>query len=94
MGVVFGQTAGLQIEIAGDQFGQFDQLTVEGDIYLDGTLDLVLLGDFQWQANQQLQIIDVAGDRFGEFGNLSEGDLVGNFGRDVFITYNVDEETT
>lgn len=82
-------TAGiLEIEFAGTTEGLFDHLTVGGDVFLNGgSLSLLTLDMFSFNSGSMFEFLTVEGSLFGEFDGLGEGDLVGNFGSDVFITY-------
>ncbi len=75
------------IEIGGTGGGQFDQLIIDGMATLGGTLDISLINGFTLEPNSIFNIVDITGSRTGEFTGLGEGALVGNFGRDLFITY-------
>lgn len=86
--VTIGNESILEIELGGTEPGQFDQLFVIGDLNLAGTLDVSLLPNFQLQANQHFEIINVSGILNGSFSQLDEGDWVGRFGNtDLYITY-------
>jgi len=86
--VHLGGGAHTVIEVAGTAAGQFDQLVVNGDLALDGTLGLIPLGGFTFGPNQSFTIFDVSGDLSGAFTGLPEGARLGAFGgADVFITY-------
>ena len=83
-----GQNTSTQIELAGRAAGEFDQLNVNGDLLLNGQLDVSLIDNHSLKFNESYLIADVDGDRFGEFAGLTEGDLVGQFGdHALFITY-------
>jgi hypothetical protein len=70
--------------VAGDQF---DQLAIAGNAALNGILSVSLVGGFTLSKGQSFEILDIGGVRSGTFTNLLEGALVGNFGKDLFITY-------
>ena len=83
-----GASAWTEVEFAGSQFGEFDQLVVTGDLNLNGALTVGLLDGFLFGANQEFVIADVGGNLIGKFNGLNEGDLVAQFGgRDLFISY-------
>ncbi|OAI10161.1 hypothetical protein A1507_22025 [Methylomonas koyamae] len=77
-----------EVELAGSIPGQFDQLTVTGNVDLvHGQLSVALLNGFTVNNGQHFDFMIVDGILNGTFLNLAEGALVGNFGTDVFITY-------
>lgn len=77
-----------EIELAGLDIGEFDQLVVTGDLSLAGSLQVSLIDGFVLSNNQTFEIGNVSGDLLGQFTNLDDGDLVGNFGGfNLFITY-------
>ncbi len=75
----------LSIELAGLGEGEFDSLQVGGDVTLDGLLDVQLAEGFEFEPNQEFEILDVAGELTGQFQNLDEGGLVGMF--DEWLLY-------
>ena len=76
------------IELGGLSEDSFDQVFVQGDLFLDGDLDVALIDGFTLKEQQEFLIIDVAGTRTGLFDGLADGGLVGNFdGVDLFINY-------
>lgn len=78
----------LEIELGGLTAGsEFDHLEVTGDVLLGGSLDVSLIDSFTLAANQTFEILDVDGTLTGQFAGLAEGALVGNFGEDLYITY-------
>ena len=86
--VVLGSLTGMFVELAGYEFGEFDQLDIAGDLFLNGELIVDLIDGYQLAANQEFLIANVNGDLFGQFTRLGENDLVGNYGgRELFITY-------
>jgi T5SS/PEP-CTERM-associated repeat protein len=86
--VVLGSEAYTYLELGGVEIGQFDQLLIEGDYFLDGNLVVDLIDGFTLQQAQEFLIADVSGVLSGQFNGLAEGDLVGNYrGIDLFITY-------
>lgn len=86
--VFLGDASNTEIEIAGTATGDFDQLIINGDLSLGGTLSVVPLDGFSFQPNQLFTIFDVNGDLSGTFAGLAEGDRVGTFGgEDLFISY-------
>ncbi len=86
--LVLGTLAATFIEIGGLNLGEFDQLQVAGDMYLDGNFHVSLIDGFTLGFNQEFLIADVGGALSGTFFGLDEGDLVGTFGsHDLFISY-------
>lgn len=87
--LVFSDSATLMIELGGEGLGEFDQLLVNGDLFLDNSQLVVSLWDgFQLGSGMSFLFADVGGTLTGQFAGLSEGALVGNFGgTDLFITY-------
>lgn len=78
----------LDIELGGTIGGtEFDALSVTGDVMLGGTLDVSLIESFTLSPEQTFEILDVGGTLTGQFAGLAEGALVGNFGEDLYITY-------
>jgi hypothetical protein len=78
----------LEIELGGSSVGDFDQLLVAGDVQLNGgALSVVALGGFSLSAGDSFGIMRVAGTSTGVFNGLNEGAFVGNFGEDLYITY-------
>ncbi len=88
--LVFGSQASTTFELGGLNWGEFDQLLVAGDLFLNNSeLSVALWDEFQLGADMQFLIADVGGSLNGIYGGLGEGALVGNFsGHDLFITYN------
>ena len=83
-----GEAGTLSIELGGTETGQYDTLVTEGDMTLDGQLDIKLLSSFEIVMGQVFKIVDARGNLFGNFKGLEEGSLVGNFGGvDLLITY-------
>jgi len=78
----------LDIQLGGTAAGEFDALHVLGDAQLVGDLAVSLANGFSLGGGQRFTIIEVDGNQVGEFDGLAEGDLVGSFGEDLFITYN------
>ncbi len=80
----YTKTAGaLEIDISGDQTGQFSQVNVGGNATLNSTLTLDFLGGFVPAQYDQFRILNVGGTRTGMFG-LSEGASLGN---GMYITF-------
>ena len=78
----------LEIELGGTvAHTGFDQVMVTGNAILAGTLDVSLIDGFALGGNDVFEILDVGGTLTGQFSGLGEGARVGNFGRDLFITY-------
>ncbi|MBX3416449.1 MAG: PEP-CTERM sorting domain-containing protein [Pirellulaceae bacterium] len=86
--VFFNSSVRTFIELGGLDSDQFDQLLVDGDFHVDGSLFVSLINGHTLGANDFYLIGDVGGTLSGQFNGLAEGSLVGNFGgRDLFITY-------
>jgi T5SS/PEP-CTERM-associated repeat protein len=86
--VFLGTNSNTEIELGGVDFGQFDQLFVEGDLSLDGTLNVFLSSQYQLGFNREFLIANVGGELTGQFDGFDEGDIVGTFdGFDLFISY-------
>ncbi len=84
-----GDSAMTFIELSGEDFGEFDQLAINGNFFVDGALDVALIDGFGLSAGQEFLIADVEGSLAGMFNGLDEGALVGNYGgQNLFITYN------
>ncbi len=83
-------SASVLIELGGLDLGEFDQLFVEGDLFLgDSLLNVAIWNEFVLSRGMQFLIANVEGDLHGQFRGLGEGSLVGNFGgSELFITYN------
>lgn len=86
--LAFDDTNTLEIELAGILDGEFDALLVQGDVSLDGMLDVSLLAGFAPLVGQQFEILDVGGSLSGQFTGLDEGAVAGTFGAtDLRISY-------
>jgi T5SS/PEP-CTERM-associated repeat protein len=86
--VFFNSSVRSFFELGGLNAGEFDQLLIDGDFNVDGSLFVSLINGHTLGANDFYLIGDVRGNLTGQFNGLSEGSLVGNFGgRDLFITY-------
>lgn len=86
--VILGSGSMTQIEIYGMELGEFDRLSIGGDLNIDGSLQI------DWNVNDSLTgeveflFAEIGGSLQGEFAGLTEGDLVGTFdGIDLFISY-------
>ncbi|TWU27735.1 hypothetical protein [Bythopirellula polymerisocia] len=88
MGDLTINSGSLQIEIGGTSSGAYDQLVIDGMTTLGGALDVSLINGFSLGPDSIFDILDITGSRTGEFAGLGEGSLVGNFGQNLFITYN------
>jgi autotransporter-associated beta strand protein len=78
----------LEIEIGGTNPGEFDALTVTGDVTLAGELQTILLGDFVPTLGQSWQVLTVDGMLNGEFADLPEASLFGTYGNyQLQVTY-------
>ena len=67
-----------EIEIGGVATGEFDQLIVAGNLFLDGSLDVVLVNGFTPSVPDEFLIVEVGGDAEGEFAGLANGSSVGS----------------
>lgn len=86
--VFFNNSVRSFFELGGLNVGQFDQLLIDGDFNVDGSLFVNLINGHTLGANEFYQIAEVGGILSGQFHGLDEGDLVGTFGgRDLFISY-------
>jgi T5SS/PEP-CTERM-associated repeat protein len=86
--LVFGSLSTLHVELGGTSLGEFDQLQIAGNLFVDGNLVVDLIGGHSLGLNQQYLLADIGGTRTGFWNGLGEGSLVGNFGgHDLFITY-------
>ena len=81
-------SSALEIELGGTLAGDFDQLSVSGDVDLtSGTLDVSLIDGFGLSHGQSFLFLLIGGSLQGGFSSLGEGGLVGNYGADLYITY-------
>jgi hypothetical protein len=87
MGNLAINSGDLHIELGPAPGSQFDQLLITGNAALAGELNVSLINGFTLGPDALFEILDISGVRTGEFSGLAEGDLVGHFGRDLFITY-------
>ena len=86
--VFMGASAITSMELAGLNLGQFDMLEIDGDLHLDGILNVSLLDGFELGLGQEFLIANVGNRLLGEFDGLSEGALVGQFGdHSLYISY-------
>jgi len=86
--VTFAASSVFVAELGGTAPADFDRLHVQGNLFLNGELQLTLLNGHTLGEGQMYPIITVSGTRTGQFAGLGEGALVGNHGgRDLFITY-------
>ncbi len=86
--VFFNSSVRSFFELGGLNQGQFDQLLIDGDFHVDGSLFVSLINGHTLGADQFYLIGEVGGTLSGQFAGLDEGDVVGTFGgRDLFITY-------
>lgn len=86
--LTLGALNSLKIELAGMASGDFDQLSVEGDVSLTGALDVSLIDGFALDPQQEFTILDIEGELTGQFDGLAEGARVGSYdGVDLLITY-------
>jgi hypothetical protein len=86
--VTFAASSVFVAELGGTAPTDFDRLHVQGNLSLNGTLQLSLINGHTLGDGQMYPIITVSGTRTGQFAGLDEGALVGNYGgRELFITY-------
>lgn len=86
--LVFGAFSTLHVELGGLALGDYDQLQIAGDLWLDGDLVVSLIDGHSLNAGDWYLVADIDGLRSGFWNGLGEGALLGNFGgRDLFITY-------
>ncbi len=86
--VLFNSSVRSFFELGGLATGEFDQLLIDGDFHVDGSLLVDMINGHTLGAGDFYLIGEVGGFLTGGFNNLGEGELVGNFGgRDLFITY-------
>lgn len=86
--VVLGESAWTEIEIAGIGLGEYDQFSIDGDLWTDGQLAVSFIDGFELESGHEFLIADINGLQSGQFDGLDEGDLVGRFsGIDLFISY-------
>ncbi|MDG2382484.1 MAG: hypothetical protein P8N76_12510 [Pirellulaceae bacterium] len=84
-----------EIELGGHFDGGGDKLSTEhdwldvtGNVELAGSLDVLLIDDFELSDGMSFNFLRVGGTLTGQYMGLGEGGLVGNFGgHDLFITY-------
>ncbi|MGI9427836.1 MAG: beta strand repeat-containing protein [Bythopirellula sp.] len=85
----FNENSKLFIDIAGDQPGEFDTLSIGGNAVLNGNLVVGLDSGFSLTLGDEFEIVDIDGTSNGSFDGLADGALVGSFGGiDLFIDYN------
>ena len=73
--------ATLQIDLGGSQAGEFDQLQVDGNVTLNGTLEVSMINGFELSAGQTIDII-TANAVTGTFDNVIAPD-----GMNIQVTY-------
>jgi len=72
--VTFAETSILEIELSGLLAGtEYDQLLISDDAFLDGSLGLIILDNFESQLGDRFEILDVGGNLSGQFRGLEEG---------------------
>ena len=83
----------LHLELAGTEDGEYDRLTVAGDVSRAAELMVSLIDGFTLAADQTFLVFDIAGMAEGRFVNYAEGDRVAvnaggvGFSPELFITY-------
>lgn len=86
--VTFATSSVFVAELGGAGPADFDRLHVQGNLSLNGALQLALINGHTLGNGQLYPFITVSGTRTGQFAGLGEGALIGHHGgRDVFITY-------
>ena len=84
--VLMDTTTQTEIDIAGT--GNFDTMTVAGDLKLNGSIAINWLNGFAPSLGQEYLIASVIGDTTGQFDGAGEGELVTQVGTvGVFISY-------
>jgi len=79
----------LSFDIEGKTAGvDYDQIHVNGNLVLDGDLEILLPPGFDIVQGDAFALITVDGTTTGSFSGLGDGDLVGTFdGEDLYLTY-------
>ena len=86
--VTFQSDAEVEIEFQGVLSSQRDQLHIEGDLDIDGSLSLQTIDGFQFSSEQEMTILSVDGNSTGMFDGLPEGAVVDTIdGFDLIISY-------
>jgi T5SS/PEP-CTERM-associated repeat protein len=87
--VLLGSPSVVEIEIAGVNPGsQYDQMLVDGDVDLFGSLDVTMQNGFQPLNGQVFTIMEIGGTQTGLFAGLNEGDVVTTVNNvELAITY-------
>ncbi len=84
--VFMDTTTQTEIDIAGT--GNFDTMTVAGDLKLNGSITINWLNGFAPSLGQEYLIASVIGDTTGQFDGMGEGAMVTQVGTvGVFISY-------
>lgn len=85
--VVFGRSAAVEIELGGTSRGtEYDAVVVLGDLTLDSTLEVLLIGGFQPAHGDAFDILDW-GTRSGEFAQVVLPPLGDALGWDTSALY-------
>ena len=74
--VAFDATTDSQFEIGGTSAGQFDVLTINDDLTLDGLLSVFLTDGFTPDEDDTFEIISSLGSLDGSFTNVLNGDTL------------------
>jgi hypothetical protein len=83
-----GASARTVIDIGGSGIGQHDQVQVDGDLVLGGSLVITELGSFTLGASPRFDVLTAKGTVTGQFLDLADGARVGTFGGvDLYIDY-------
>ena len=77
MGDLSINSGSLQIELGGAGPGEFDEILIDGEANLGGSLDVSLLNDFQPNVGQFFQIVTTTGGIFYEFDAVHLPTLLG-----------------
>ncbi|QQE13457.1 hypothetical protein JD969_08375 [Planctomycetota bacterium] len=81
--IVLSDDANAQMELAGNIIGdEYDALTINGDLSLDGTLELLLIDGFNPLAGDAFQLFEATNIE-GQFASLLLPTLIGNLSWDT-----------
>ncbi|MCB1119939.1 MAG: hypothetical protein KJT03_00195, partial [Verrucomicrobiae bacterium] len=84
--LLFSETSELEVEMAGTELGQFDQLDVTGNVSLGGKLVLVFLDGYEATGGEQFAVLK-ASQISGNFSDIDQSRL----GRNVRFDFEVGE---
>lgn len=86
--MTFAASSRFVAELGGTAPATFDRLHVQGNLAINGALQVSMINGHTLGDGQTYPFLTVSGTRTGQFAGLGEGALVGNYdGRDLFITY-------